>query len=308
MTKQTVIVGAGLAGLIAAHAFPRAQLYEAAPAPREDHKALLRFRSDAVSRLTGIPFRKVTVRKSIYHNNKHVAPNLQLANYYSQKLFGGGIIGPERSIWNLEPVERFVAPENFYNQLVDSVGSRCTWGAPFYEEDFEHGNANYISTMPLPRLLKTLKMEPPEGIEFQHAKISVHRRHIPDADAFQTIYFTDPDLSVYRASITKDLLIIEAMSDIEEHDFRVVLAAFGLPQYAAESTGLTTSQRYGKILPIDSRARKAMLFNLTHKHGIYSLGRFATWRNILLDDVVHDAKMIELMMEGDSYDLRRRTV
>jgi hypothetical protein len=60
-------------------------------------------------------------------------------------------------------------------------------------------------------------------------------------------------------------------------------------------------QKYGKIVDMDEKARQAILFHLTDKHNIFSLGRFATWRNILLDDVAADLPRIEKMMMASDY-------
>ena len=38
--------------------------------------------------------------------------------------------------------------------------------------------------------------------------------------------------------------------------------------------------------------RKEFLYYLTREFNIYSLGRFATWKQIILDDVVDDANKI----------------
>ena len=70
----------------------------------------------------------------------------------------------------------------------------------------------------------------------------------------------------------------------------------------------TGSQKYGKILPIDERLRKDFIFYLTKEHNIYSLGRFATWRQLLLDDVVKDVAVIEnFLSESSSYNLSLHT-
>jgi len=61
-------------------------------------------------------------------------------------------------------------------------------------------------------------------------------------------------------------------------------------------------EKYGKIIPIMSSVRHALLLSISAQFGIYSLGRFATWRNILLDDVIHDAQRIE---DGRSLSDRR---
>ena len=109
MTTPT-IVGAGLAGLIAAHAWPQATVLEAAPKPRAGHRALLRFRSEAVGRLTGIEFRRVTVRKGIWADGAYQHPAIRWANLYAQKVVNR--LAGDRSIWNLETSERFIAPED----------------------------------------------------------------------------------------------------------------------------------------------------------------------------------------------------
>jgi len=36
-------------------------------------------------------------------------------------------------------------------------------------------------------------------------------------------------------------------------------------------------------------------------YNVYSLGRYATWRNILLDDVYHDINVIKQLMDSDGY-------
>jgi hypothetical protein len=120
------IAGAGLAGLLAAHAWPQAEVFEPQSEPRANHKALLRFRSQAVAHLVGIEFREVVVRKGIWEGH-YVAPSIESANHYSAKILGGRIEG-DRSIWNLEPVTRYIAPETLYEQLVESVGARIHWG------------------------------------------------------------------------------------------------------------------------------------------------------------------------------------
>lgn len=292
-----IIVGAGLAGLIAAHAWPTAPVLESSAKPRAGHRALLRFRSEAVGRLTGIEFRKVTVRKGIWANDGFQNPAIRWANLYAQKVVGR--LAGDRSIWNLDTSERFIAPDTFYDQLVDSVGQRIQWNM---NASFNMGHV-LVSTAPLPVVLKSLDINAP--VEFPRAPIKVTRYRVPGADVFQTIYFPERCLNVYRASITGETLIIESVADLDELDEQEVERAFGL---RLEDCDLMESveQKYGKIAPIDDAVRKQLLFRLTHDHNIYSLGRFATWRNILLDDVVDDITMIKkLLKANNAYDVRR---
>ena len=301
-----MIVGAGLAGLITAQVFPRHPIVDASPEPTESHKALLRFRSDAVSKLTGVDFRRVTVRKGIWYRGDFLAPDIQLANLYTQKCLGK-IIG-DRSIWNLEPVDRWIAPEDFYDQLIESVRDRTEWGVDF---EFAPGCGSHypeglISTAPLPLVMRKLGIEA-EETSFERQSIAVERFRVPRADAHQTVYLPDPELSAYRASITGDLLILEHAgpadggASVEE-----AARALALPPDVEKLEEV--SQRYGKIAPIPAETRKALVARLTADYDIFSIGRFATWRNILLDDVVQDASVIKRLITSSHYDRRLRAL
>lgn len=300
MTGQSpqLIVGAGLAGLLAAYAWPSIPILEAAPAAGAGHRALLRFRSDAVSRLTGIDFRKVIVRKGIWSAGRYVPPSIAIANAYSFKVLGEYI--SDRSIWNIDPVARYVAPEMLYEQLVEYAGSRIQWNTA---HDFVSRTTPIISTAPLDITMAAKLMRP---VEMKRAAINVARFRIPGADLFQTVYFPDAELGVYRASITGDLLIIEtAGAGLLGAEIAAVERALGI-LYDRWRVLSESKQKYGKIISLADEVRKSILFQLTHDHGIYSLGRFATWRNVLLDDVVDDIVVIKrLLRSGTRYDLAR---
>lgn len=296
-----MIVGAGLAGLIAAHAFHGMPLVEVGKRA-ESHKALLRFRTDAVSRLTGIPFRRVRVRKGLWHKGLFREPSVRLANLYAQKCMGH-LEGGDRSIWNLEAVDRYIAPEDLYDRLVEQVGDRISWET---EADF-NAPGPIISTAPMPVTLRAVGIDSQQ--EFHRSPVTVERFRVHRCDLFQTIYFPDPDIPVYRASITGDLLIVEyaahasAQAMTQEEAVECVLHAFGVADCDVQRIG-AVQQRYGKIAPIDERARRACISRLTTERNIYSLGRFATWRNILLDDVVDDIAVIKRLIAAGDYDRR----
>jgi hypothetical protein len=289
------IAGAGLAGLLAAHAWPQAAVYDPQPEPRAHHRALLRFRTPAVSQLVGIEFRAVLVRKGIWYNSKYVAPDIQLANHYSAKCLGS--IEADRSIWNIDPVERFIAPETLYEQLVEAVGDRIRWSTPC---DYNDVSTGVISTAPLPVVLKELQID--TRLSFNRAPIHVARYRVPKCAVYQTVYFPHPEQPVYRASITGDLLIVESVAGQAPDTLHMndVMEAFGI--YSIDPID-TVEQRYGKIVPLPPGERKALLHQLTVQHGIFALGRFATWRNVLLDDVVNDIAVIRRLLRSSEYDL-----
>lgn len=293
------IVGAGLAGLIAAHAFPRAELIEAQPEPNAVHKALLRFRSAAVGDLCGIEFRPVTVRKGIWSEGRWQQPNIRVANLYSRKVTNKFL---DRSIWSLEAATRWIAPETLYEQLLEAVSRRVTWGT---EADFNTGKEPLISTAPMFVALRALGI--PWDEEFGRAEITVRRYHVDNADIFQTAYFPDPHHTLYRASVTSNLLICEFIGAPTGGWAEQVERAFSFDKTQLSALP-ETHQKFGKISPINESARKALIGKLTENHNVFSLGRFATWRNILLDDVVHDIAVIKRLLKATAYERRLHAV
>ena len=314
MTKHLKIIGAGLAGLIAAHHFRGAYVYEAGER-KEGHKALLRFRTDEVSRIVGVPFKAVTVDKGIYYKGElHDRCNVQLANQYAIKVTGR-VAG--RSIWSLDRVTRYIAPEDLYERLVGKlVGEhRLHFNAPVEGvNEWEKHERDTINTAPLPVILKACGMDVP-ALNFDKAPIDVLRYRIPGCDVYQTLYFPANDLRTFRASITGDLLIIEMMTgDHPPHEFVwahrsatdelfYVAEAFGLQDIVDSFECLgSVEQQYGKIISLPDEHRHAILYELTQRFGIYSIGRFATWRNLLLDDVAQDLRVVERLIHASNYE------
>ena len=128
---------------------------------------------------------------------------------------------------------------------------------------------------------------------------------MPRCDVFETVYFPSPKLSVYRASITGDLLIVESKGELGQLDADAARLALGVDPADCELID-KGRQEFGKIVALPDEVRKRIMFELTHWHGIYSLGRFALWRNILLDDVVSDLDVIKrLLNSASSYDAAR---
>jgi len=297
------IVGAGLSGLIAAHAWPNARVFERDTEPHQHHKALLRFRGEGVAALTGIEFRRVTVRKAIWSAGSYCAPTIALANAYSAKVIGR--IMNDRSIWNLDPVERWIAPDDLYAQLVENIGARISWGVDFdLEGAASRAGQHTISTIPMPAALKKLGEAYGDDLTFASSSITVRRYRVADCDVFQTVYVPDVDVPLYRASITGNTLIAESIGEALPQDVELAIleGIFGAEDRLTPIE--SAKQRYGKIAPISAGHRRALLLRLTEHYSVYSLGRFATWRNILLDDLIHDIAVIKKLMAGDRYATR----
>lgn len=292
------IYGAGIAGLLAGSIFQTATIYEAAPEGTTQHKAVLRFRSGAIGAALGIPFRKVTVRKGIWYDGEFVQPTIQLANWYAQKVVGSIL---DRSIWHTEPVERYIAPENLLDQLAARCAGRIRWNHGIDADDIaQHRTEPIVSTIPMNVLLRILGYAAP--FPFQYESITVQRWRIPACDVHQTVYFPSPHTTLYRVSITGDMLIAEYRGAVDtRYDF---WHAFGIDKSLGVPTEVV-SQRFGKIAPIDEAWRKQAMYELSQTHNIYSLGRFGTWRNILLDDVLNDVDVIKRLINSTSYEQKK---
>lgn len=307
--SKAIIVGAGLAGLITACKIKDATIYEAGK-QLEQHKALLRFRDESVSHLTGIPFRAVTVRKGIHAGGQtYDRCTPAFANTYARKVTGK--IAADRSIWNLDTVVRYIAPEDFYHQLVHRHDSRILWESAMHADSIIYGQTEhkFINTAPLPVILKACGLHQgalPEAL-FESSQIEVLRYRLPaGTDVFQTLYFPETDIRCFRASITGDLLIVERIKTsgtfiAYSRELDYVCNAFGLSASGDLTEIERVDQRYGKIIELPRESREAILLELTRDYNVFSIGRFACWRNILLDDVVKDIDMVQRLMAASTY-------
>lgn len=298
--KKMIIIGAGMAGLLAGNMLRRFKpcIWEAKEEVPINHSALLRFRTDNVGIATAIPFEKVKVRKAIKYDNKLVTcPNISLSNMYSKKVTDS--IFP-RSIDNLDSAQRYIAPNNFVHSMAKNcdimLGTTITL-------DFIKTHYPLISTMPMPVLMKMVGWK--DIPEFKFQKIWTQKAVIedPECDVHQTIYFPDPTVPYYRISIMGNVIISEFIKKPDEyigsHLMNALHDDFGfMPRKLSEFK--ESEQIYGKIKPIDEKLRKEFIFEMTNKYNIYSVGRFATWRQLLLDDIISDLKMIDRFITSDS--------
>jgi len=298
------IIGAGLSGLICGALNAQSRIYERNQSDFVSHRAVLRFRDDRIARALGLTFRKVTVRKAIWVDGAETAPTPRWANYYSRK---ARQVYADNSIWNVAPAERFIAPDDLHSILANICDNRVTWGAEINGDSLRElceTRGPLISTIPLPTTLHLIGWRQP--FKFTYSPILVDRYRVTDCDLFQTVYFPDPLLGIYRATLTGELLTIEAGGErpfISNSEFQAVVYAFGLNSASIEPILANHRQSFGKIAPAPDGERKYLLHAMTTELGIYSLGRFATWRNILLDDIYDDIGAIRKMLTQSNYDL-----
>jgi hypothetical protein len=176
------------------------------------------------------------------------------------------------------------------------------------------GEVKIISTVPMPFLMGEFGWK--DWPEFKFKPVWTIKATLvkPVSSICQTIYNTEP-LEWYRATIHGQQLTIEYMFDPETicdnllHEASETFDRFFNDNQHCDSIiqdAQVNKIGIGKIRPIDEAVRKRFMLWLTEKFSVYSLGRFATWRNILLDDVVQDVKKIEAMIEsGSTYEMRK---
>ena len=132
----------------------------------------------------------------------------------------------------------------------------------------------------------------------------------PLVDVYQTIYDVDENTPFYRLSISGNEGIFEGRKEVidalseKDPNFNLVRPIlreyFGIKD-AEFTIPAKVVQPLGKIIPVDDTARRNNILNLSREKQIYSLGRFATWRQIMLDDVIGDIDVIEKIMKQDNY-------
>ena len=284
---------------------------EAAESLPDNHGALLRFRSDAVARVVNQTFKRVSVTKGVCDGTEvSDRATIPQTNQYSLKVTGKVM---PRSIMNLDPAERFIAPDNFLSELARycSVQYGYAMTRDRLLEVKAEGGWPIVSTIPMPALMDILEW--PNKPEFSALPIwSITARIvIPEIDVYQTLYYTNPGDKRYRASITGDRLIVECVREVGtghtsiDHWLRQTANDFGLPGDKSIVDATVKFQKYGKLAPIPERIRKAFILWATDEWNIYSVGRFATWRQLLLDDVVNDIQVVDrFITERDNYTRR----
>jgi hypothetical protein len=311
------VFGAGMAGLLTAQMLRRRSpvLFEAQPSLPDNHGALLRFRSTAVTEATGLPLRRVSIQKAIKREDATMSSSSSLrdANAYSRKVTGQ-IIG--RSVLDLSPGERYVAPPDFLPALAS--GLSISYNEPLRKEHLDErhrDSAPIISTIPMPVLMRMAGWKLPD---FQWLPIYSSRTFIndPPVDIYQTIYYPYEEQPYYRASITGRQLILEYPGrrgdpspeprDFDKYaDMAAVLSDFGIENATLGPVINVKRQEYGKLIPLDNDERQTFILSMTDEKRIYSVGRFATWRQILMDDVVADVRYIEkLLTQRSTYERR----
>lgn len=301
------IFGAGLAGLIAARMLSDRHpvVMEKQSSLPNNHHAVLRFRSSSVGDATNVPFTKVSVTKHVLAD---AGDNpIAAAASYSRKVTG---LLHSRSVIDVAPVERYVAPKDFISRL--AVTANIQLGTDFLEwsHNMVRPHGPMISTIPVPAMMDMFKWK--DVPHFKYRKGWVIKAKINpflDCRIHATVYSARLMDLWYRASITGDELMVEGAGDVPDGGEAMdVLFAEVAPQFGLRNADIAEwnlyQSKYQKIADLTSPEResvKRFVMHLSNEHQIYSLGRFATWRpKLLLDDLVNDIRVIARLIDGES--------
>lgn len=293
---KIIILGAGLSGCMAYSFFKNNAdilILDKKQNFNPIHDAILHFDNPEIGYLIGIKLKKIIIKKGIcYKDEIYNISNIKFSNMYSMKVLGGGL--SNRSIWNLENKERWISVSDFESKIPVKLG--CKVEKINNNEIFFDGTSErfdfLISTIPIIYLLNLIDLD--SDLSFKFNPIWVYKAELPVfSDVYQTIYFPDIFNPVYRSSVDGNYFIIESLSEIDDNIIKNVLLNFGF-DFSIKFE--CNKQSFGKIIPVDDIKRKSLLFQITKKYNIYSLGRFAIWKNIKLSDVYNDLIKIKDMI------------
>ena len=297
MTDRLTIVGAGLAGLLAARMLRHRNpvIHEQQRELPNNHSAVLRFESSVVGDVLGIEFKRVNMIKATLPWRNPIADGLA----YSAKNLG--TFRSDRSLPTAPTsAARYIAPPDLIERM--ARGLDVELGQPCGSDFFARARAKVLSTMPMPSLMDALYY--PDAPEFKSVPGINVRATVANCDAYVSLYVPDPDLPFSRVSITGDELIAECPGvavDLPSAGHVAMMAAevLGL---SGISGAVATKQKYFKIAPIDEGERRKFIYWASSLRGkAWQLGRYATWRpGLKLDDLVKDIRLIDKWMSSKS--------
>lgn len=320
MKTKVLIVGGGISGLIMAYELHKRGIdyslveREVNGAPEAKVHYL---HSDLSTRLP-IPMRPVDIITNVLWNGAfHRSATIEMMNYFayttlgritqnSMKYIDGGI---KKGWVPTEPMNKSIlgkihaeqehdAANNFQGQLLQLEGSKARFHntpvGPFYVE-YE----TLISTIPLPILLATMKLNFPGKFRSEPIKMTeIHGLQDFMDDIFQVVYIPQAEFGYARYSILGDRIVAEkANGNFEATEGANRIGLRRLMQYFLPGVDLNnakfedTVNPTGRFIPVQETFRLELMKSLKAKR-IICLGRYAEWTYRRVDNIVNLAEEI----------------
>lgn len=324
------VIGGGLSGLLAGNLMRNigdVTVYEKNQSTQVRHTAILRMRSEKLFHTCQVPLEEIRVMKSIFFEGKHYdKATLDLINLYSLKVSDKVAV---RSIKDLDEVTRYVCPTKKIIELLEKNVPSIEYGTRVDETFLKKNEKDHviISTVPMNHLMYILEWS--DIPDFKYAPVYVSRFKLKEdlvsPKICQTVYLPGSETNFYRMTLQSNELILESIGRYWEKDWeggyyafsdqtdpqmreRVqpifeevekIFRIFRLDKNSVESIHFNT-QEFGKIQEISEKVRQDFIRYATEKYNIYSLGRFACWKNLLTDDTFESIFKIMKMIQADS--------
>lgn len=305
---KILIIGSGIAGVIAQRYLSNhdVEVFDKGTGADafKNHYALLRMRDKTLAQLIGVTLEEITVYKSYALNGSlFTKQNITANNLYSIKTHNSI---EERSLKDCGIFKRYLFNGKVQAQNVNSnvelikiiegiSGKNVAIFRTNQEEKLLIEYDYLISTIPMPIILKAANIK--HNIKFNSEMINIYIAKLNIySTVHQTIYFPESEDLPYRITIQNKKIIVESIDEIDEmYEVEEIIHKYFGINYAMYSEWTQVTQ-VGKLRPIDSNKRKALMVEL-NKLNIYSLGRNAIWKSIRADHLIGDIEKIKHFIE-----------
>jgi len=328
---RVAIIGAGISGTMAAGATSSLSptLFEASSNKSclENHEAVMRVRDPNVALLMGCDLDKIRVQKMAYIDGQLISEsNITANNMYSMKTTG---TIRNASIQNLGFCDRYLIRSKDVlfpkckvecNHRLKTVKTMVDFSLEFEVPGFQNEKSSpydicfpydiCISTIPLPVMLQIVGIKIPEEIKFKTTSIHVGTSKLKTKSyVHQTIYFPQLRYKTYRATLEGNEFILEATDVVQNEELVFVLNTFNIkPEDMQSGWFKWTEQKNGKMTTIDGTIRRQLIWELTDKFNIFSLGRYAIWKPIRTDELLTDLNIIKKLIRVKSGHMDRYAI